>query len=260
MRFLPVTTVLTVSLIGCTATLVSAQETFPSRVIRIVTPATGGGSDVLARMITPALTESLGQQVIVDNRGSLATELVAKAAPDGYTLLIDGSPLWLQPLFRKVGWSPLTDFAALTMAVSSPSMLVVHPSVPVKTLRELIALAKARPGEINYAAGSIGATPHLAGEQFKVMAGVNVVRVPYKGTGPGMIGLMDAVNRFEESQGTQFEVYAASRIRGSMLDELRAGDWLPRSARKNQRDNAEKLPHLRLVRRVGIHSNTSPEV
>ena len=190
MRFLPVTTVLTVSLIGCTATLVSAQETFPSRVIRIVTPATGGGSDVLARMITPALTESLGQQVIVDNRGSLATELVAKAAPDGYTLLIDGSPLWLQPLFRKVGWSPLTDFAALTMAVSSPSMLVVHPSVPVKTLRELIALAKARPGEINYAAGSIGATPHLAGEQFKVMAGVNVVRVPYKGTGPGMIGLM----------------------------------------------------------------------
>ena len=190
MRFLPVTTVLTVSLIGCTVTLVSAQETFPGRVIRIVTPATGGGSDVLARMIAPALTESLGQQVIVDNRGTLATELVAKAAPDGYTLLIDGSPLWLQPLFRKVGWNPVTDFAALTMAVSSPSMLVVHPSVPVKTLRELIALAKARPGEINYAAGSIGATPHLAGEQFKVMAGVNVVRVPYKGTGPGMIGLM----------------------------------------------------------------------
>jgi len=190
MRFLPVTTVLTVSLIGCTVTLVSAQETFPGRVIRIVTPATGGGSDVLARMIAPALTESLGQQVIVDNRGTLATELVAKAAPDGYTLLIDGSPLWLQPLFRKVGWNPVTDFAALTMAVSSPSMLVVHPSVPVKTLRELIALAKARPGEINYAAGSIGATPHLAGEQFKVMAGLNVVRVPYKGTGPGMIGLM----------------------------------------------------------------------
>ncbi len=126
----------------------------------------------------------------MDNRGSLATELVAKAAPDGYTLLIDGSPLWLQPLFRKVGWRPLTDFAALTMAVSSPSMLVVHPSVPVKTLHELIALAKARPGESNYVAGSIGATPHLAGEQFKVMAGVNVVRVPYKGTGPGMIGLM----------------------------------------------------------------------
>jgi len=169
---------------------VFAQDGYPNRVVRIVTPATGGGSDVLARMIAPSLTESLGQQVIVDNRGSVGTEIVAKAPPDGYTLLIDGSPLWLQPLFRKVAWNPLTDFAALTMAVSSPSMLVVHPSVPVKTLRELIALAKARPGDINYAAGTIGATPHLAGEQFKVMAGVNVVRVPYKGTGPGMIGLM----------------------------------------------------------------------
>ena len=130
------------------------------------------------------------QQVIVDNRGSIAAEIVAKSAPDGYTILIDGSPLWLTPLFRSSGWDPLKDFAALTLAVSSPSMLVVHPSVPVKSVRELIALAKARPGQINYAAGTIGATPHLAGEQFKVMAGVKVERVPYKGTGPGMIGLM----------------------------------------------------------------------
>ncbi len=167
-----------------------AQDVFPNRVVRIVTPATGGGSDVLARMIAPALTESLGQQVIVDNRGSIANEIVAKAPPDGYTILIDGSPLWLTPLFRRTPWDPLKDFAPLTLAVSSPSMLVVHPSVPVKTVRELIALAKARPGQLNYAAGTIGATPHLAGEQFKVMAGVNVVRVPYKGTGPGMIGLM----------------------------------------------------------------------
>jgi tripartite-type tricarboxylate transporter receptor subunit TctC len=172
------------------ATAAWAQEVFPNKVIRIVTPATGGGSDVLARMIAPAMTESLGQQVIVDNRGSIANEIVAKAPADGYTILIDGSPLWLTPLFRQTAWDPLKDFAPLTLAVSSPSMLVVHPSVPVKTVRELIALAKARPGQINYAAGTIGATPHLAGEQFKVMAGVNVVRVPYKGTGPGMIGLM----------------------------------------------------------------------
>jgi tripartite-type tricarboxylate transporter receptor subunit TctC len=167
-----------------------AQDNYPNRVIRIVTPATGGGSDVLARMIAPALAESLGQQVIVDNRGSIAAEIVAKAPPDGYTVLIDGSPLWLLPLFRRVAWDPLKDFVPLTLAVSSPSMLVVHPSVPVKSLRELIALARARPGQLNYAAGTIGATPHLAGEQFKIMAGVNVVRVPYKGTGPGMIGLM----------------------------------------------------------------------
>lgn len=182
----------TALLIACAAFCGAAlaQDGYPNRVIRIVTPATGGGSDVLARMIAPSLTESLGQQVIVDNRGSVATEIVAKAPPDGYTILIDGSPLWLQPLFRRATWNPLTNFVPLTLAVSSPSMLVVHPSVPVKSLRELIALAKARPGDINYAAGTIGATPHLAGEQFKVMAGVNVVRVPYKGTGPGMIGLM----------------------------------------------------------------------
>ena len=123
-----------------------AQEAYPNRVIRIVTPATGGGSDVLARMIAPALTESMGQQVIVDNRGSIAAEIVAKSPPDGYTILIDGSPLWLLPLFRSVSWDPLKDFAPLTLAVSSPSMLVVHPSLPVKSVREFIALAKARPG------------------------------------------------------------------------------------------------------------------
>ncbi len=181
---------LAVIAVGLPALQVSAQDVLPNRVVRIVTPATGGGSDVLARMIAPALTASLGQQVIVDNRGSIANEIVAKAAPDGYTILIDGSPLWLTPLFRRTPWDPLKDFAPLTLAVSSPSMLVVHPSVPVKTVRELIALAKARPAQLNYAAGTIGATPHMAGEQFKVMAGVNVVRVPYKGTGPGMIGLM----------------------------------------------------------------------
>ncbi len=179
-----------VAIAGLCAAPASAQEVFPNRIIRIVTPATGGGSDVLARMIAPAMTESLGQQVIVDNRGSIANEIVAKSPPDGYTILIDGSPLWLTSLFRQTPWDALKDFAPLTLAVISPSMLVVHPSVPAKTVRELIALAKARPGQINYAAGTIGATPHLAGEQFKVMAGVNVVRVPYKGTGPGMIGLM----------------------------------------------------------------------
>jgi len=172
------------------------QDNYPSKVIRVVTPATGGGSDVLARMIAPALTESLGQQVIVDNRGSISAEIVAKAPPDGYTVLIDGSPLWLLPLFRSVPWDPVRDFAPLTLAVSSPSMLVVHPSLPVKSVRELIALAKARPGDLNYAAGTMGAAPHLAGELFKVMAGVNIVRVAYKGSGPALIGLMSGEVEF----------------------------------------------------------------
>ena len=176
--------------------LACAQDSFPNKVIRIVTPATGGGSDVLSRLVAPALTDSMGQQVIVDNRGSIAAEIVAKSPADGYTLIVDGSPLWLLPLFRTVSWDPIKDFAPLTLAVSSPSMLVVHPSLPVKSVRELVALARAHPGKLNYAAGTIGATPHLAAELFKVMAGVNIVRVPYKGSGPGLIGLMSGEVEF----------------------------------------------------------------
>ena len=206
----------------------AAQDVYPNRVIRIVTPATGGGSDVLARMIAPSLTETLGQQFIVDNRGSVATEIVAKAAPDGYTILIDGSPLWLQPLFRKSSWNPLTDFVPLTLAVSSPSMLVVHPSVPVKSVRELIALAKARPGDINYAAGTIGATPHLAGEQFKVMAGVKVERVPYKGTGPGMIGLMGGEVEFMFPGAASAWIYVKqNRLRALGICSLKPSALFP---------------------------------
>ncbi|HWI15687.1 MAG TPA: tripartite tricarboxylate transporter substrate-binding protein [Burkholderiales bacterium] len=179
------------ALIAAAVMPVSAQDAYPNKVVRIVTPATGGGSDVLARMISPGLTASFGQQVVVDNRGAIAPEIVAKSPADGYTLMVNGSPLWLLPVLRKgTPWNPVRDFAPITLAVSSPSMLVVHPSVPARTVKELIAVAKAHPGKLNYAAGTIGATPHLAGELFKVMAGVNIVRVPYKGSGPGLIGLM----------------------------------------------------------------------
>ncbi|HEV7800608.1 MAG TPA: tripartite tricarboxylate transporter substrate-binding protein [Burkholderiales bacterium] len=167
-----------------------AQEQYPNKVIRLVTAASGGNADVLGRFIQTGLTASLGQQVIVDNRGSIAPAVVAKAPPDGYTLLVSGSSLWLLPLLKPgVPWD-VKDFAPITLATSSPSILVVHPSVPVKTVKQLIALAKSRAGELNYAAGTLGATPHLAGELFKHMAGVNIVRVGYKGTGPGVIGLM----------------------------------------------------------------------
>jgi tripartite-type tricarboxylate transporter receptor subunit TctC len=171
--------------------IASGQDPYPSKVIRIITPATGGGSDFVARLIAPGLSASLGQQVIVDNRGAIAPELVAKSAPDGYTLQVNGSPMWLLPVLRPSSpWDALRDFAPITLAVSSPSMLVMHPSVPVKSLKELIALARAHPGKLNYAAGTIGASPHLAGELFKVMARVNVVQVPYKGSGPGLLGVM----------------------------------------------------------------------
>ena len=166
-------------------------QDYPSKVIRIVAPATGGGSDVVGRMIAPGLSANLGQQVIIDNRGAIASEIVAKSPPDGYTLLVNGSPMWLLPVIRPGSpWDAPRDFAPITLAVSSPSMLVVHPSVPVKNVKELIALAKKNPGKLNYAAGTLGAAPHLAGELFKAMAGVNIVRVPYKGSGPGLLGVM----------------------------------------------------------------------
>jgi tripartite-type tricarboxylate transporter receptor subunit TctC len=173
------------------ATGVFAQ-TYSSKLIRIITTQPGGGSDVLARVIAPPLSASLGQPVVVDNRTALvAVETAAKAPPDGYTLLVNGSALWLQPLLRdNVPWDPVRDFAPITLAISAPTLLVVHPSVPVKSVRDLIALAKAQPGQLNYAAGTLGATPHIAGELFKSMAGVNIVRVPYKGTGPALIGLL----------------------------------------------------------------------
>ena len=133
---------------------------------------------------------TLGQRVIVENRGGLAVDVVAKSPPDGYTILFYGPAAWTQHLFRETTVDPLRDLAPITMAMISPIVLVVHPSLPVKSVKELIALARARPGELNYASGTVGATPFLAGELFKYMAKVNIVRVAYKGTGPSMIGVM----------------------------------------------------------------------
>lgn len=173
------------------ADLASGQA-YPDKPIRIMATQPGGLTDVVARLLAPGLTAGLGQQIVVDNRNALvAVETAAKAPPDGYTILINGSALWLLPLLRaSVQWDPVKDFVPITMAVRSPSILVVHPSVPVKSAAELIALAKARPGQLNYAAGTIGATPHLAAELFKHMAGVNMVRISYKGTGPAVTALI----------------------------------------------------------------------
>jgi tripartite-type tricarboxylate transporter receptor subunit TctC len=167
-----------------------AQEQYPSKVIRLIAPAAGGNADIVARFVSTGLTGALGQQVIVDNRGAIAPGVVAKAPPDGYTILVTGSPAWLLPVIKPgVPWDA-RDFAPITLATSSPSLLVVHPSVPAKTVRELIALAKSRPGELNFASGTVGATPQLAGEMFKQMAGINIVGIAYKGTGPAVAAVM----------------------------------------------------------------------
>ena len=162
---------------------------YPERPIRVLAPEAGGGVDFVARVIAREMSVSMGQQVVIDNRGSaggvIAGETVVKSAPDGYTLLFYGPAIWLLPYLReRPPFDAMKDLAPVTLAVTTPNVLVVHPSLPVKSVRELLALAKAKPGQLNDAGASTGSSGHLAAELFKSMAGVNIVRVPYKGVGP----------------------------------------------------------------------------
>ena len=165
-------------------------QTYPNKVVRIVTSEPGSTTDILARVAAKGLTPVLGQQVIVDNRGTLGADHVARAAPDGYTLLFYGSSVWTMQFFRKLSYDPVKDLAPISTGMAQAIVLVTHPSLPVRNVQELIALAKARPGELNYGAGSVGATPHLAMELFKDLAKVDIVRVAYKGTGPATLALL----------------------------------------------------------------------
>jgi tripartite-type tricarboxylate transporter receptor subunit TctC len=161
---------------------VACGQQYPSKPIRIVSATAGSSADFGARLIAQGLVGALGQQVIVDNRpGTIPGEVVAKAAPDGYTVLVGGTVIWIEPLLRGIApYNMVTDFSPITLATSAPSLLVVHPSLPVKSVRELIALAKSKPGALNSASGPSGGSPHLAAELFKAMAGVNIVHIPYR--------------------------------------------------------------------------------
>ena len=173
-----------------TSTPATAQDKYPSKVIRVLTATPGSNHDWGARIVAQELTARIGQRVIVENRGSISTEIIAKdTPPDGYTILFYGAYTWLQPLLAKVNWDPIEDLAPITLAISSPNVLTVHPSLPVKSTKELIALAKARPGALNYSAGGGGSTPHMAAELFNHMAKTRIVRINYKGSGPSMMGL-----------------------------------------------------------------------
>ncbi len=170
-------------------------QAYPNKPIRLLTTEAGGGNDFAARLVAFGLTSGMGQQVVVENRGGgggyIAPEVVSKAAPDGYTLLLFSSSLWLQPLIREKSlYDPVKDFIPVSVVCTAPSTLVVHPSLPVKSVKELIALAKAKPGQLNYASGATGTTGHLGAELFKYMAGVDIMRIAYKGNGPAIIDVM----------------------------------------------------------------------
>jgi tripartite-type tricarboxylate transporter receptor subunit TctC len=164
----------------------AAAQNYPERPVRIVTAEAGGGADYTARVIAQGLTTELGQQVIVDNRrggaGIIAIDTAAKAAHDGYTMLVYNNGLWILSLIKKLPYDPVADFSPVTAIVSMPNLLVVHPSLPVKSARELIALAKSKPGELTFASAGTGSTSNLSAELFKAMAGVNLIHVPYKGS------------------------------------------------------------------------------
>ena len=172
-----------------------AQD-FPSKAIRVVVPfPPGGGTDFMGRVVMQKVGESLGTTVVIDNRGgagsSIGTEIVARSPADGYTVLIISGAHAINPsIYAKLPYDSVRDFAPVTMFASGPALLVVHPSVPAKSVKELIALAKARPGQLNYASAGIGTPPHLSGELFKTMAGVDMVHVPYKGNGPAYTDLI----------------------------------------------------------------------
>src|SRR5688572_6975684 len=170
----------------------AAAQDYPSRPIRIVTSEVGGGNDVQTRMIARGLTDALGQQVIVENRpsGVIPGEIVSRATPNGYTLLLYNNTLWTGPLLQKAPYDPVRDLAPVITATVGPNILVVNTALPVKSVQDLVALAKARPGTLNYASSGMGATNHLAAELFKTMAGVDIVQIGYKGAGPGLNDLI----------------------------------------------------------------------
>jgi len=188
--------------VACTAGLflvagaAIGASTYPSKTIRLVVPfSPGGGTDILARLISKNVSEAWGQSIIIDNRGgaggAIGIDIVAKSEPDGYTLLMMGNGITHLPaLYRKLPYDTEKDLVPVMSLVMQPNMLVVHPGLPVKSVAQLIALAKSKPGEIRYGSGGRGSAPHLATEMFMAKANIKLTHVPYKGGGPAMIGLV----------------------------------------------------------------------
>jgi tripartite-type tricarboxylate transporter receptor subunit TctC len=231
-----------------------AQD-YPSRPITLVVPyAAGGGNDVMARIVGEKMSRTLGQQVVIDNRpgagGALATRQVAKAAPDGYTLVIGGTgSLAVNPtLLPNVGYDVRKDFAPVGMIGSSAMIVLIHPSIPAKTIPELIAVAKKDPGKYSYASAGVGSGIHLGAELFAHMGGIKLVHVPYKGTGPALTDLLGAhVSMYFSSLPSAIGLVKEGKVRALAVTGTKRSDVFP-----DIPTVAETLPGFEAVLRYGI--------
>jgi tripartite-type tricarboxylate transporter receptor subunit TctC len=233
------------------ASLAAAQTaSYPSRPIRMIAPSSAGGPvDVIARAICVSLSDMLAQPIVVDNRagaaGLIGAEIVAKSAPDGYTLLMGFSgPLAIVPhLVKLVPYDTNKDFTPITLAASAPYVLLVHPSLPVKSVKDLVELAKSQPGKLNYASGGTGVGIHMAGELFNLAAGVKITHVPYKGAGPGMTALLAGeVNMMFNGLSAALPQVKAGRLRAIAV----GGD-----------KRSPLLPDMPTIAESGLQFNTS---
>jgi tripartite-type tricarboxylate transporter receptor subunit TctC len=209
----------------CSAALAQSSQNYPNRPIRFIVPsATGGSNDISARLFGQKMSEGLGQQVVIDNRAGagsiIGTDLVAKSSPDGYTLLIQSSELCIvTALTKKLPFDMFKDLASVSMLASFPVALVVHPSVEAKSVKELIALAKAKPGQINFASNGNGTISHVSAELFKSLVGINMVHVPYKGPAPAITAILSG----EASLGFYTVSATLAHIKAGRLRALATG-------------------------------------
>lgn len=216
-------------------TLPVAAQSYPNKPVRLVVPfPPGGPTDIVTRLIAPKMSASLGQQVVVENRGGaggmIATEQVSKAAPDGYTIIMGtiGGVAVAKSLNPKLGYDTLRDFAPITQSVSVTSILVVHPSVPAKSVRELLAIAKASPGKLNYASSGNGTVTHLAGELLKLLGKVSITHVPYKGGAPALVALVSGeVDMSYENSLIITPHIKSGRVKGLAVTSAKRSKLLP---------------------------------
>ena len=212
----------------------SAAQTYPTRPIRFIAPfAAGGGTDLIARTLAQRLTEALGQSVIVDNRSGanavIGTDLASKAPPDGYTIMIATPTVTVNPsMVKNLPYDAIRDFAPISLVATSPHLLAVHPSLPAKSVKELVALAKARPGQLTFASGATGGSSHLSAELFSSIAGIKMINVPYRGTGQAVLAIVTG----EVSMGfndvmTNLPQMKAGRLRGLAVTSLKRSAAVP---------------------------------